>query len=173
MTAKEYLSQARIAEKIISAKLKDIAYWRDLADSLSGIDLSEHFNPNRPEEAKFAHCIAIIAEIQEEIDKQTAELMEIRKEIESGISHITNLQEQLVLRCRYLNHMEWDEISTVLGICVRSIYRIHKRALLHFPVPDSAVSKCQKMSVNVSNCQWVTQNAECFRDLQKHCPRSQ
>lgn len=52
MTAKEYLNQARHLEALINCRLREIDYWKDLSNSVSGVryDGMPH-SPNRQTEA--------------------------------------------------------------------------------------------------------------------------
>ena len=135
MTAKEYLLQAQFLEKAISSRLQEMEYWKSLSENVSGIGLEEHFNPNRPQEAPFVHCVEKIAEIQKEVDEKTAELIALRKEIDYRIGLLNNLDEQLILRYRYLNHYSWKEVQYLMGICKTVAFEKHRNALYHFRVP--------------------------------------
>ena len=137
MTAKEYLNQARHLDALINCRLREIDYWRDLSSSVSGtrFDGMPH-SPNRPTEALFVRCLEKIDEIQRSVEEKVAYLVRLKEEINTAIDMLENRDEQLVLRYRYLDDCTWEEISRMLNVSLRTVYRIHGSALQNFSVPD-------------------------------------
>ena len=137
MTAKEYLNQARHLDALINCRLREIDYWRDLSSSVSGtrFDGMPH-SPNRPTEAPFVRCLEKIDEIQRSVEEKVAYLVRLKEEINTAIDMLENRDEQLVLRYRYLDDCTWVEISRMLNVSLRTVYRIHGSALQNFSVPD-------------------------------------
>lgn len=137
MTAKEYLNQARHLEALINCRLREIDYWKDLSSSVSGMrfDGMPH-SPNRPTEAPFVRCIEKIDEIQHDVEKKVALFVEVRDEINTAIDKLVNREEQVVLRYRYLDSFSSTEISHMLNVSERTVYRIHGSALQNLSVPD-------------------------------------
>lgn len=137
MTAKEYLKQARHLDAMIHCRLREIDYWKDLSTSVScGGNDGMPRNPNRPTDAPFARCLEKIDEIQRDIEKKVAVLIDLRDEINSRINLLPDHDEQLVLRYRYIDNCTWEEIAGIINVSVRTIHRIHGSALQHFSVPD-------------------------------------
>ena len=137
MTAKEYLNQARHLEALINCRLREIDYWKDLSSSVSGMrfDGMPH-SPSRPTDAPFVRCIKKIDEIQHDVEKKVALLVEVRDEINTAIDKLVNREEQVVLRYRYLDSFSWAEISHMLNVSERTVYRIHGSALQNLSVPN-------------------------------------
>lgn len=137
MTAKEYLNQARHLDALINCRLREIDYWRDLSSSVSGtrFDGMPH-SPNHPTEAPFVRCLEKIDEIQRSVEEKVAYLVRLKEEINTAIDMLENRDEQLVLRYRYLDDCTWEEISRMLNVSLRTVYRIHGSALQNFSVPD-------------------------------------
>ena len=137
MTAKEYLNQARHLDALINCRLREIDYGRDLSSSVSGtrIDGMPH-SPNHPTEAPFVRCLEKIDEIQRSVEEKVAYLVRLKEEINTAIDMLENRDEQLVLRYRYLDDCTWEEISRMLNVSLRTVYRIHGSALQNFSVPD-------------------------------------
>ena len=129
MTAKEYLSQTWMIEQNIKSRLKEIDYWRKMADSISAPDLEEHYNPNKAEEASYVHCLEMIDMIQEEVGAKTAEMLELRNQINRTIDTLDDYTEQMLLRLRYIEHMSFKDIGRIMHLSERSVFRIHERAL--------------------------------------------
>ena len=137
MTAKEYLNQARHLDALINCRLREIDYWKDLSNSVSGVrfDGMPH-SPNRPTEAPFVRCLEKIDEIQRNVAEKVAQLMRLKEEINTAIDKLDSRDEQLVLRYRYLDDFTWEEISRMLNVSLRTVHRIHGSALQNFSVPD-------------------------------------
>lgn len=137
MTAKEYLNQARHLDALINCRLREIDYWKELSSSVSGMrfDGMPH-SPNRPTEAPFVRCLEKIDEIQRSVEEKIAYLVRLKEEINTAIDKLESRDEQLVLRYRYLDDCTWEEISRMLNVSLRTVYRIHGSALQNFSVPD-------------------------------------
>lgn len=136
MTAKEYLSGAKRLDDIINCCLRELEYWRSLSRSVSGSNFEEHLNPDRPTEAPFARCLDKIDEIERDINGKVDALVDLRTEINKAIDAVGNFEEQIVLRCRYLDNLTWEAIGGIIGVSVRTVHRIHGTALQHFPIPE-------------------------------------
>ena len=136
MTAKEYLSKAKRLDSVISCRLRELEYWRNLSKSVSGSGFELRLNPNRPTEAPFARCLDKIDEIERDINGKVDALVDLRAEINSAIDIMENNEEQTVLRCRYLDNLTWEAIGRIIGASVRTVHRIHGMALQKFTVPE-------------------------------------
>jgi len=136
MTAKEYLNQARHLDALINCRLREIDYWRDLSRSVSGCSLEQHYNPNRPTEAPFVKCIEKIDMIQRDVEEKVAYLIQLKEEINTAIDMLASRDEQLLLRYRYLDDFNWEEIARMLNVSLRTVHRIHGSALQNFIVPN-------------------------------------
>lgn len=136
MTAKEYLSKAKRLDSVISCRLRELEYWRNLSKSVSGSGFELRLNPNRPTEAPFARCLDKIDEIERDINGKVDALVDLRAEINSAIDIMENNEEQTVLRCRYLDNLTWEAIGRIIGVSVRTVHRIHGIALQKFTVPE-------------------------------------
>jgi RNA polymerase sigma factor (sigma-70 family) len=136
MTAKEYLKQAKHLDAQINSLLREVDYWRDLSTRVSGSSFEAHYNPNRPTEAPFVHALEMIDETQREIDQKLQMLVKLKAEIGRVIDRMPDQEERMVLRYRYLNDCSWEEISALLNVSERTVYRIHGSALQNFSVPE-------------------------------------
>ena len=137
MTAKEYLNQARHLDALINCRLREIDYWKDLSNSVSGVryDGMPH-SPNRPTEAPFVRCLEKIDEIQRNVEEKVAYLIKLRDEINTQIDMLDSHEEQILLRYRYIDGFTWEEIERMMNVSERTAFRIHGNALEHFSVPD-------------------------------------
>jgi len=136
MTAKEYLGQVKHLDTLINCRLRELDYWRDLYQSVSGSNFETHYNPNRPTEAHFVRCLEKIDEIEREIANKVSYLVGLRDEINAAIDKLESREEQLLLRYRYLDNFSWEEIGRMLCVSLRTVHRIHGSALANFSVPN-------------------------------------
>ena len=74
--------------------------------------------------------IAEMVDLEREYEKARTLCRNKRQEIEYLISLVGDHQEALVLEMRYLYYENWQTIALKLNYDVRSIYRIHGKALL-------------------------------------------
>ena len=136
MTAKEYLNQAYRLEHFIRLEKEEIEYWQEIACSVSSPGFEEHFNATRNTEAPFVKTIYKIMEYQERINHEIDALVELKAEMEDAIEKLSNVDERLLLRYRYLDNQSWEEIGVLLNASVRTVHRIHSSALQNFSVPE-------------------------------------
>ena len=137
MTPQQYLNQAKHLDALINVRLREIDYWKDMSTNISGIKYDAMpKNPNATTDAYFVRYLDKICEIQQDVEKKVRQLIVLRDEISSRIDLLTNPEEQLVLRYRYIDNCTWDEIASMLNASLRTVYRIHGAALQNFSVPS-------------------------------------
>lgn len=139
MTAKEYLSQARRLDEAINCRLRELEYWRGLSCRLSGCGFDEHHNPNPPTEAPFTMCLEKIDEIERDVNAKVDTLVDLRWAVNRVIDAMDNSDEQILLRCRYLDGLSWADICQIMNVSLRTVYRLHSTALDDFNVPDEKI----------------------------------
>lgn len=135
MTAKEYLSQARLLDTRINAKIQQVAALNDLATSATATLSGMPHSPNRGS-SKMADAVVKIVDLQHEINHDIDELVDLKQEITRRIKSIPNTEFQLVLEKRYLCFMPWEQIAVDMGYSIQHIYRLHDWALQNFSVPE-------------------------------------
>lgn len=137
MTPKQYLNQAKHLDALIHARLREIDYWKEMSTSVSGMRYDGMpRNPNTPSDAHFVTCLHKIDEIQADVESKVAQLITLRDEIGAQIDLLSDPEEQLVLRYRYIDNSTWEEIESMMNVSERTVFRIHGSALQHFTVPE-------------------------------------
>ena len=130
MNVKEYLNQARCLNELIRSNEKEIADLRLSLSSISGIDYSkDRVQTTKQNDASFVNLIAKILEFEDVIKADIEKLLSLKLEIRNVIDSVKDNEQRLILRCRYLNCMKWDEICEEIGVSDRTAHRIHKNAL--------------------------------------------
>lgn len=140
MTAKEYLSQARLLDNRINAKIQQVASLNDLATSATATLSGMPHSPNRAS-SKMADAVVKIVDLQHKINEDIDHLVDLKREIMRMIKAIPNTEYQLILEKRYLCFMPWEQIAVDMGYSIQHIYRLHDRALQAITIPSKVESK--------------------------------
>ena len=128
MTAKEYLSQAKCLDEHITSLISELADWRSISTSVQGCRFTPNYNPNHPHEAPFVGLVTKIVDKEHELDEQIDRLVDLKIEISRAIDKLDDVNERLLLRYRYLENRDWDDICSVMQISRRTAFRIHGEA---------------------------------------------
>ena len=132
MGAKQYLQQARWLDNTVNAKLEQIDRLRSLAERItveySGNEkiISSHDND------QLTCIVAKIVDLEKSINADIDKLVDLKAEINSKLTLVTNDTYKLILTMRYINCLPWWQISYDLRSDMRWVYRIHKNALKEF-----------------------------------------
>ncbi len=140
MTVKEYLRQAYRLDNRIHSDIAEVENLRELAGSVGSVGFEERVNnPNRSAEAPFVKCLEKMWELEAKIDKETEKLISLKAQIRDVISKVTDVDEQMVLRYRYIHNMSWEQIGNEMYVDERTVRRWHGQALLHVKMPENPV----------------------------------
>lgn len=80
---------------------------------------------------------AISDKITTEIAEHRGKAERIRGEILAAFAKMDHPEEVDCLHYRYLCGMKWEDIAEKMNYEARYIYKIHNRALDHYPVPET------------------------------------
>jgi hypothetical protein len=134
MTAREYLSQAHRLEQRINAKVDQIASLNDLATKCTAVMTGMPHSPNSGS-STMADAVCKIVDLQEEISREVAQLVCLKREISTVIKNVENLEYQTLLERRYLCFHTWEQIALDMCYNIRHLYRIHEKALEEVRLP--------------------------------------
>ena len=132
MKAKEYLTQLRQMDRMISLELEKLEYWREMSTRIGGCRFEEKHNPNRPAEAPYVKAVEKIAELENRIAKELEEFVDFKAQLSDMVRQIPNFDERMVIELRYIDNLPWDEIADRCGYTLRWVYKLHGRGLLAF-----------------------------------------
>ena len=136
MTAKEYLRQAYRLNELIDSRITELERLRDYSTRLSSCSFEgERVSKSRSTEAPFARIIEKIVDLEKVINRDIDHYMNLKTEMNAAIDRVSNVDERLLLRYRYLNNYSWDDIAQLLNVSGRTVHRIHSSALYDFSVP--------------------------------------
>ena len=140
MTVKEYLRQAYRLDNRIHSDLAEMDNLREMAGSVGSPGFDERpNNPNRPTEAPFVKCLEKMWDLEAKINKETGKLVSLKTQIREVIAGVTDIDEQMVLRYRYIHNMSWEQIGNELYVDERTVRRWHGQALLHVKMPENPI----------------------------------
>ena len=128
MTAKEVLSQAYLMEMQIQSKQDQIRTYRELLTGLNAHLGDEPVKHTRNVEIIQDTILKIMAE-EEKLNLQIDELVDKKREISAVIQQVRNVVYRLILEKRYLNFQMCEEISGDLHYSIRTVQRLHSKAL--------------------------------------------
>lgn len=136
MNAKEYLKQAYRLDELIRSNIAELDNSFKLSSSVGSIDYSKDRVQTSPKgDAPFVNQIMRIMELERAINEDLEKLYALKLEIRTTINKVENADEKLLLRCRYLNFMSWDDICEEMNVSIRTVHRIHHNALENVILP--------------------------------------
>lgn len=128
MTAREYLTQARMIDSRINSKLMELQRARELATKATVLVSDMPRNPS-PDLQQLESRIVKIVDLEREINAEIDELVDLKRDIRELIAQIRKPEYRAVLELRYLGMKTWPDISEELRCSARTIYRFHNGAL--------------------------------------------
>lgn len=137
MTPKEYLKQAYRLDHRINSDIAELGRLREMSTSISSPSLGEKVQTNRNTDAPFVKCLERIYSLEEKINEEIDLLVNLKEEIRSVIDMVSNTDERMVLRYRYIHNYTWEQIGDVLGADSRTVRRWHGQALVHVTLPEN------------------------------------
>ena len=139
MTAKEYLKQAYRLDHRIDSDIAEMERLREMACSVGSPGFEEHHNPNRPTEAPFVRVLEKVWRMEEKINAEIDRLVDLKAQIRGVIEAVSDPNERMVLRYRYIHNMTWELIGDELHADKSTIRRWHGAALAHVVLPEDPI----------------------------------
>ena len=127
--AKTYLNQARLLDQQINAKLERIVRLRSLAEKITSTISGEAVS-HSPNPTSLQDQIIRLVEAEDDLNADIDRLVALKQEIAGVLKLLNDADVQLVLELRYLCFQPWSGIANTLGYHVRTVQRIHNRALM-------------------------------------------
>ena len=129
MTAMEFLTQVQDIREYIDSRTCEMECWRSMARSIPASNFEPHYNATRNTSAVYVSAIEKADEIQRDIDTKYATMIEKCNEINAVIDLLSDVDEKILLRYRYIEHRSWADIGTIMSVSYSTIKRIHKSAI--------------------------------------------
>ena len=122
MTAKQFLKSGYKVDDIIMS-------YQDELESVNA--LIEVMQKDKKAEVS-VHAL----ELAEKIETELKAAMQLKADVHSAIQAVKNTDERLVLRCRYILGLTWEQTAERLYYCDTQVKRIHGSALKNIVVPE-------------------------------------
>lgn len=140
MNKKEYLRQAYLLDKRIKADMDEVVRLRELATSVSSLRYDrEYVQTTRSIEAPFVKALIKVMDLEAKINVEITRLISLKEQILDVISKLESVDEQMILRYRYMSNMTWEDIGKELHAGVRTVIRWHGNALEHLVFPENPI----------------------------------
>lgn len=138
LTDKEFLQQVFIAYQEADSKLEQMSRLQSLAQRTTTVIRNTPCGNGRALSSRVEQAVAELAGQSEQLADEIKCLLKVREEVANVIARVTAPAERSILEYRYLAFLSWKEISHSMKMGLRTIYRLHDRALKSF----AAVTKC-------------------------------
>ena len=135
MTAKEYLMRFMQVMREIEDLDRRMAQLRLKYAAPSAINYSD-MPKAHDSNHDLSDYIAKMDEMTEYMINKYTRLRGIEVDIYKRLDRMQDQTEREILRYRYIDGLNWEQISTRLNYSKRNVTRIHGRALQHFPLDD-------------------------------------
>jgi len=131
---KDYLSQAYRIDQRINSKLEQVQSLRELATKATAT-LSDTPASGSRNVHSMSDIIDKMIDLEAEINADIDRLVDLKREIVMVIKWVENPEYQTLLELRHLCFKSWEEIAVTMHYDIRTIYRIHDRALAAVTLP--------------------------------------
>lgn len=139
MRVKDYLHQAYRLDHRINSDIEEMSGLREMAASVSSPVFGDRVQTTRNTEPPFVRCIEKIMALEKRINDEIDILVELKEQIRSIIDKVTDTDERMVLRYRYVHNYTWEQIGDELNADKSTVRRWHGNALLHVTLPDDPI----------------------------------
>ena len=134
MIIREFLNEGRRAEELIESDIAELERLRALAYSIQAVTGGERVRSSRRSAANFTAVIEKIELVEERLNDEIDAYVDKKEEIRRVINSLTNADERLCLKLRYLDFCSWVDIAEKMAYSERQVYRLHDRAIAHIDV---------------------------------------
>lgn len=129
--AYEYLSSIRAVEIRIQMKIEQMQQLRDRVNSISAPPLEKDRVMHTKDPLGMQKTMAVILDLEKEIDQQTSELMDRKVEAFALLDQL-RAENAHILSCYYLKGQSTKDLSRTLFLSRRQVQRRLKEALCEF-----------------------------------------
>lgn len=136
MNVKQYLKQAYRLNELINSDLAELQNLRSLSISISS-DMSKERVQSTKRPDKIGSIVAKIVDLENEINAEINQFVDLKKEIRDKINLLTNRNQQLVLRLRYIEFLTWEQVAKRMTYSMKQVFRIHGEAIKNLTRPES------------------------------------
>ena len=134
MTAKDYLSQARVLDSAIDARLERIARLRALVSGRAA--RTDGMPRGGGGGVDWTETVLKIDEMERALDRDVDRLIDLKREIAEVIAAVPDMRYRTLLEYRYLCGWGWRRIARTMNYSEDWTRHAHGRALQMVRVPE-------------------------------------
>ena len=94
---------------------------------------------SRSNDAPFVRCLDKIMDLEDKIHAEVTKLMALKEQIREVIDGVSDTDERMVLRYRYIHNLTWEQIGDELHADRTTVYRWHNNAINHVALPKKPI----------------------------------
>lgn len=133
MKIKEYLRRAYRLNEKIDSELRELEQTNSILYNISASYDGDRVQTSMTAD-KIPNAIARLVELKDLIDREVDAFVDLKVEIRELIEKLTNPDELLIMRMRYIEFLSWNDIREKLGYGDsederEKMFKIHGRAL--------------------------------------------
>lgn len=128
---KEYLRQYARSQKRIDNLKEQLSSLREIEQSVRSQQMSD-MPKGSSHDKDLSDLMVKIEKLNEKIKAEMVKSAKTKIAIEEDIFNLQNVNEARVLRMRYIESLQWEEISAKTKYSKRQTLRIHGNALKNF-----------------------------------------
>ena len=130
MEIKDYLMKPTRLYQKIKRNEDCAAHWHRMASTVSAPAYDrERVAASRNTNAPFVAPLEKAIDLEQVIQRQYGELAELKAEVSATIGMLEDPMMQLILLCRYIQMMPWDDVMAELSLPRNTMFRFHRLAL--------------------------------------------
>ena len=133
MTAKEYLNRGWMIERRIRMTEGRLERLRARAAAVKSS--APRKTPGRARAHDWSCAIDAMCDAEAMLSKEIAALYQTQAEVRAAIGTVEDVRLRTLLEWRYLCYMTWPRIADEMGYEVRSVTRLHGKALMAVRLP--------------------------------------
>lgn len=143
MTTKQYLQRGYRLNELIKSHKEELSNLHDMVGSISATvydkigGRSIKWNGDTSEQSLAIKCV----DLENLIKKEINDMVDLMREIHATIEAVQDRDQRLVLRCRYILFLNWEDTAARMSYSRPQARRIHEAALESVILPEKYLSK--------------------------------
>ena len=137
MTAKEFLRRARAVDRRVDEATERVERLRA---KLGAGRMSSITGMPRGGSSDWTQTADRLIELEQAVNARTRELVRWKLAAIDAIRAVEDPRLSEVLELYYIDGFTWEQVAQRMGVDVRTVYRLHGRALLWVVVPEEVVN---------------------------------
>lgn len=146
MTAKEFLRRARSVDRRVDEATERVERIRA---RLEAGRMSSITGMPRGGSSDWTQTADRLIELEQRVNAQVREMVRWKLDAIDAIRSVGEPRLAEVLELYYIDGFTWEQVAQRMGVDVRTVFRLHGRALQRIEVPEEAREKLK----NVIECQ--------------------